>query len=1511
MKKNLPKKLLSLILSGMLIVTGLDMTAVHAAEATVSQESTADSLNPETESLSITNNISEESSSRQETENIPSEVQTETASSELQNEEISSEMLSVEASSEMLTEQTSSEMLIEEASYEISTEEASSEMLTEETASETEQTDDTTSDEVLTEETTTSISEEETEERTTMESIIVVNPLYKDIIDPDELAAELDAQESINLLADERAASSFQTYEEAVQYLRGQMTLRVETVSIQVPVSISEEHTDKGGFAKTLLADAVAHTEECSGQEGDALQWQYGGSGMNMSSNGSIYTVDYQISYYTTLNQEQELDAKVDEALSSMALSGKSDYQKVKAIHDYICDNVNYDYENLENEAHKVKFTAYGALCTGKAVCQGYAVAFYRLCKEAGLPVRIITGTGNGGPHAWNIVKIGNNTRAAGEYYNIDCTWDGQDEETYDLYFLKNEKEFGDHTRAAEYNTTEFHAQYPMSATSYVDESSLPAGLNKENPNATFTTIDDQTVSSAADGKPKMLIFFQTECGNSQRTIKAIAEQGFPGVDIYAGDIYKHSKDQVATFKNNYGSDAITFLYDTELLYGTNAQINLDMFEYAKAGGLTDGNSMSVALPMICYIDANNVLQCITQGIQQASQIEANLKNYCGSTAIKQYKITYELNGGTNHNENPAAFKENSDAILLKDPTREGFTFAGWYLDNAFTQKVTQIDKGTAQDITLYAKWSSSGASDKLNIDNPEHRFTTIDEETVLSTAEGRPKVLIFFSHVCGKSQQTIRDIAVKGVPNADIYAIETNKASLAQVQSFKSTYGNGNDAIIYSYDPYGFQNNNTANDYVDLAGTNDFAPPIICYIDANNKFQHITNGTSSASAVRNNIDLYCNGASTEDPDPSDTYTITYELNGGTNNTANPDTYTAQTETIILRAPVKEGCTFAGWYRDKTLTISITQIVKGSTGDLTLYAKWKDNSQEPVDPPETYTITYKLDGGTNHADNPASYAANTETITLKAPAKEGYTFDGWYTDAAMTNKITQITKDNTGNLTLYAKWTKNQTSDDSDTKPGDSDTTVEPKYTVTFNMNGHGSAPQSITDIQSGELIQKPADPTAQGYRFDGWYKDSSCSTAWNFNTDKVTADTTLYAKWIKLDAPADEDVSKYPADQRKDLKAAGAKIAEIKAKVYDGSPYTPTVKVTASDNGKQITLTEGVDYRVLYTNNVVPGTAKVTVRGNGTYKGEITKEFQITKKPLKDLNIVAGGMSADAKTDNLPVYIYDGAVELVKGTDYTLSNLTDVKGSSAKVTATAAKSSKYYEGSVTTKVTLYKADADKIINADNVTLSAKSVPFTGKAVTSVVPTVKIGNVTLEKNKQYKVQYKDNTKAGTALVIITGKGQYKGKVIKSFTIEPSKSKFTVSSISDKTYNGKLQKPSVTVKDGTKKLKVNRDYTVTYAKNLSAGKATVTITGIGNYAGSAPVTTTFTIKSQKISKASVKGTVSKGITLTYNKKPLVEGVDYKLTYGAVKNGKTQVTITGIGDFTDKNTKMIKN
>ena len=71
-----------------------------------------------------------------------------------------------------------------------------------------------------------------------------------------------------------------------------------------------------------------------------------------------------------------------------------------------------------------------------------------------------------------------------------------------------------------------------------------------------------------------------------------------------------------------------------------------------------------------------------------------------------------------------------------------------------------------------------------------------------------------------------------------------------------------------------------------------------------------------------------------------DTYKITYKLNGGKNSKSNPKKYSVTTKTTKLKAPTRKGYTFKGWYQDKKFKKKVTQIKKGSTGNITLYAKW-------------------------------------------------------------------------------------------------------------------------------------------------------------------------------------------------------------------------------------------------------------------------------------------------------------------------------------------------------------------------------------------------------------------------------------------------------------------------------------------------------------------------------------------------------------------------------------------
>ena len=243
-----------------------------------------------------------------------------------------------------------------------------------------------------------------------------------------------------------------------------------------------------------------------------------------------------------------------------------------------------------------------------------------------------------------------------------------------------------------------------------------------------------------------------------------------------------------------------------------------------------------------------------------------------------------------------------------------------------------------------------------------------------------------------------------------------------------------------------------------------------------------------------------------------------------------------------------------------------------------------------------------------------------------------------------------------------------------------------------------------------------------------------------------------------------------------------------------------------------------------------------------------------------------------------------------------------------AKVTITGKGN---YTGTVTAKLPVYDAVQSQIIQPENITLKYRMTQYTGKALKDNEPTVKIGDKVLVKNKDYKVQYQNNTNVGNALVIVTGKGAYKGKAVQDFMIEPkSGEEWTIKRISDKTFNGKLQKPAVSgVKAGSKKLVKNRDFTVSYSNNFHAGTARVVLTGKGNYKGQRAFFS-FMIKPQKISKVSVKGTMTAGLVVTYNKRILKEGTDYTLEYGAVNKNKIKVTLTGTGDFIGTVTKTVK-
>jgi hypothetical protein len=208
-----------------------------------------------------------------------------------------------------------------------------------------------------------------------------------------------------------------------------------------------------------LYQKVIAIDDKSIAKDGDYLAYSMRGWEAVTRTGWNSTTLNFAPSYKTTLEEEDTVDSKVKSVLKGLKLEGASDYKKVKAIHDYIIKRVSYD-------TTLVKTSAYDAMINKSTVCEGYSMLAYRLFTEAGLKSRIISGTGNGGAHAWNIVKVKD------KWYNIDLTWDdpissdGKPMLTYD-YFLKSTKDFTGHKRDAEYKTDEFVKSYPISKTSY------------------------------------------------------------------------------------------------------------------------------------------------------------------------------------------------------------------------------------------------------------------------------------------------------------------------------------------------------------------------------------------------------------------------------------------------------------------------------------------------------------------------------------------------------------------------------------------------------------------------------------------------------------------------------------------------------------------------------------------------------------------------------------------------------------------------------------------------------------------------------------------------------------------------------------------------------------------------------------------------------------------------------------------------------------------------------------
>lgn len=304
--------------------------------------------------------------------------------------------------------------------------------------------------------------------------------------------------------ASSEAAGEYLPLEEAGALLRQYMVeRRSDDLVIKVHLD-SDRYLAPEDVQEILTAEAIKHTG--NGKEGDTLRWGWNQLGTTMfrdDRDGTAHDITISLTggiYYSTAQQEAELDSKVEQILTELDLDEKSDYDKVFAIYDYVCRNVKYSDAYLSGEyvagspdwleVHSV----YGALVEGEAVCQGFAGAMYRLLLEAGIDNRIISGDN----HGWNIVKLGD------LYYCLDATWDS---DTYHSgggnyrWFLKGASDFLDvgHTTDPYCATEEFRSEYPISPLNYGAEATATAS-GTFGSNHTWILTEDGTLTISGSG---------------------------------------------------------------------------------------------------------------------------------------------------------------------------------------------------------------------------------------------------------------------------------------------------------------------------------------------------------------------------------------------------------------------------------------------------------------------------------------------------------------------------------------------------------------------------------------------------------------------------------------------------------------------------------------------------------------------------------------------------------------------------------------------------------------------------------------------------------------------------------------------------------------------------------------------------------------------------------------------------------------------------------------------------
>lgn len=1031
---------------------------------------------------------------------------------------------------------------------------------------------------------------------------VFVGDAFADVVTEDDLLEYFDGDFSEEALAGVNGGS-YSSIAAVGNFLRTQMVNRVTDVTFTYAANL-------GGFdsfMSSIINDAESISKAKSPKEGDYITANTIGYKSSARGYGSSWAVTIQFEYTSTAAQEKEVDTKVASLVGSLKLTSDelTDGQKIKNIHDKLCKDIVYTtYDGLKPTYHV--HGAHAALCNGKAVCQGYAAAFYRLCAEAGIGCRYIVGVYD---HAWNIVQV--ETEEGKLWYNMDVTWDDPDgSKIYYDYFLKSNEDFeawknnpqnyelyDGHKREGGYNSKSFNKSYPMAEKSlnhttdlnpkmFVQKSAL---IQKGDIVKITARNNAKGASYGAKWKTSSTAILRlgtTEAGIS--TTNPVSTGN--GMDIYLQGQKK-------------GNATITLSYANS---GT-ATINVQVVDYhfkKEIGKLPKGDTTELTLldddvPVPseevtwkvskssvasitktnpCTVTARNVgTTTITATTKEGMQYETTV------TVIPVKKITgvaFDKNNITlNRSINGEKTAELVASIVPSDTTDLKKVQYEWSVSDDSIVKLESQDseaKGTGNGYgTSKVKLTAQSKSGYVNV-------------TCTATAGGVTKSstckVAVVSNVTSVKTVNETGTAVtysQSVP-LTIHVGETKRVYLAiEPGAEKDMYIAG---ITENTGSLSFTDKIISEGYVDIKGEQETVNTICVCITVGGKSAE--QGATGSEYANVYVKVLDDG-------------ITLHRIDSKRNSITDVIYAVAGEKLTnLYVPEDvSGYKFVGWYTEPNGAGELVDANTVYTNQYDLYAYYEkesslsnlticvDNNKIKGVNEEVGSYTFSgtaikpsivvFDGTMKlvlNKDYTVSYANNTNVYTL-TPGDEGFY------DAKGKTKAPSITIKGKGNYSgsLTEYFTINRKN------VGDSDVTVDTNALIKVANNKAQKVNPTIRFAGKPLALNKDfsvdfSDTSDGAYTTPGTYEVTITGNG-NYTGTRIANIRILDAKAVKQVSKLKISLSKSTFD-------------------YTGTFIKPGVTVK---DGNTL-LTEGVDYTLTYDNNVAAGKGQVTVHGKGLY---------------------------------------------------------------------------------------------------------------------------------------------------------------------------------------------------------------------------------------------------------------------------------------------------------------------